>query len=239
MKAAIYARLSTEDERSGIDGASVERQIENARAFAASRGWTVGEVFEDRGVSGGEFANRPGLARMLEAAKRRPRPFDVIIMMSLDRLGREQVRTSAAFQELHEAGVAIYTYQDGREVRFETPAERLMVGVQGFAAEDYRYQIKAKTREALQRKARLGHNCGAKTYGYTVVRTRADGSPCPAAAHKQCCHAEQIIDEGQAKVVRRVFAMAAEGHGNLRIVLVLKAEGVPGPGKKEIGRAHV
>src|SRR5437867_5013301 len=41
MIASIYARLSSEDERSGIDGASVERQIENARAFAASRRWTV------------------------------------------------------------------------------------------------------------------------------------------------------------------------------------------------------
>ena len=39
MIAWIYARLSSEDERSGIDGASVERQIENASAFATSHGW--------------------------------------------------------------------------------------------------------------------------------------------------------------------------------------------------------
>ena len=107
--AAIYARLSSDDERSGIDGASVERQIENARAFATARGWTVAEVFEDRGISGGEFANRPGLARLIASAKRRPRPFDFVILMALDRLGREQVRTSSAFQELHEAGVAVWT----------------------------------------------------------------------------------------------------------------------------------
>src|SRR5439155_25602727 len=174
--------------------------------------------------------NRPGLTRLIEAAKRRE--FQGVILMSLDRLGREQVRTSAAFQELHEAGVAVYTYTDGREVRFETPAERLMVGVQGFAAEDYRYQVKAKTREALLRKARLGHNCGQKTFGYAVVRTRADGSPCPASVHKQCCHAEQVIHEGQAKIIRRVFELAAGGHGNLRIVTTLRAEGVQAPGSK-------
>ena len=51
MIAAVYARLSSEDERSGIDGASVGRQIENARAFATSRGWTVAEGYEGIGAS--------------------------------------------------------------------------------------------------------------------------------------------------------------------------------------------
>src|SRR5260370_2066178 len=109
MRAASYARLSSDDERSGIDGASVERQIENARAFATARGWSVADVFEDRGISGGEFANRPGLARLIESAKRRPRGFDHVVMMSLDRLGRQQGGTASPFPEVPAAGVARWT----------------------------------------------------------------------------------------------------------------------------------
>ena len=41
MNAAIYARKSTEQTGADADAKSVERQIENARAFAASKGWRV------------------------------------------------------------------------------------------------------------------------------------------------------------------------------------------------------
>jgi DNA invertase Pin-like site-specific DNA recombinase len=40
MIAAIYARKSTEQDVAD-DAKSVTRQIENARAFATERGWTV------------------------------------------------------------------------------------------------------------------------------------------------------------------------------------------------------
>src|SRR5713226_2372169 len=62
--AAIYARKSTADERSKEEGKSVERQIENATEYAAEHGWTVDPdlIFVDENISGGEFANRPGLA---------------------------------------------------------------------------------------------------------------------------------------------------------------------------------
>jgi len=64
MFAAIYARKSTE-QVVGVadDQKSVARQIEHSRAFAATKGWTVDEahVYVDDGISGAEFANRPGI----------------------------------------------------------------------------------------------------------------------------------------------------------------------------------
>jgi DNA invertase Pin-like site-specific DNA recombinase len=39
--AAIYARKSTEQFGVDAEQKSVERQIDNARAFAAAKGWTV------------------------------------------------------------------------------------------------------------------------------------------------------------------------------------------------------
>src|SRR6266851_1132875 len=108
-------------------------------------------------------------------------------------------RPSLAVQALHEAGVGIFTYQDGREVSFETPVEKFMLGVHGFGAEEYRHQVKLKTREALHRKAARGHATGSRTYGYRLVR--------------QGEHTEREIDAAEAMVVKRVFELSAEGYG--------------------------
>ena len=83
--AALYARKSTEDERTAEDGKSTDRQLALARKFAESKGWAVGETFVDDGISGANF-ERAGLVALLAGAK--AKRFQVVVMMSLDRLGR-------------------------------------------------------------------------------------------------------------------------------------------------------
>ena len=126
MNAVVYCRKSTDDERTATDGKSVARQEELARAFAERKGWPVAEVFTDDGISGAEFARRPDFTRLLAAAKRKPRQFDAVIMMALNRLGRDQVRVMMALTELHDAGVRVYCYQTGQEVKMSTPTEILI-----------------------------------------------------------------------------------------------------------------
>ncbi len=41
MRAAVYARKSTEQTGVAAEARSVTRQIENAKAYAESKGWTV------------------------------------------------------------------------------------------------------------------------------------------------------------------------------------------------------
>ena len=214
MRVAIYARKSQENE------AAVERQVENARAFATSKGWSVSDahVFTDDGISGAEFIDRPGFTAMLAAAKSKPRPFDCVVMMSVDRFGRETYRTNMALLELAEAGVRIFTYSDGQEVKVGSPIEKQMVSMRNYAAEDFRQQIADKTREAMRAKAKLGHVTGTRTYGYDHVDV--DG------------HVERRINPAEAAIIERIFTLSGEGHGNLRIVNLLQAENVPAPGRK-------
>lgn len=74
MIAAIYARKSTEQAGVADEQKSVARQVEHARAYAARHGWQVAEahVYVDDGISGAEFANRPGFVRLMNALKPRP-----------------------------------------------------------------------------------------------------------------------------------------------------------------------
>lgn len=72
MIAAVYCRKSTEQTCVADEQKSVTRQIEHARRYAQRKGWTVAEehVYVDDGISGAEFANRPGFLRLMNALSR-------------------------------------------------------------------------------------------------------------------------------------------------------------------------
>ena len=72
MTAAIYARKSTEQAGVADEQKSVTRQLDHARAYAAAKGWAVDDahVYVDDGISGAEFANRPGFLRLMNALNR-------------------------------------------------------------------------------------------------------------------------------------------------------------------------
>jgi len=70
MQAAIYARKSTEQAGVADEQKSVRRQIDNAKAFAATKGWQVRDehIYVDDGISGAEFKKRPGFMALMSAA---------------------------------------------------------------------------------------------------------------------------------------------------------------------------
>ena len=67
MIAAIYAKKSTDQSNVADEAKSVSRQVENARAYAVKKGWTIDDrfIFVDDGISGAEFENRPGFVRLM------------------------------------------------------------------------------------------------------------------------------------------------------------------------------
>ncbi len=121
-------------------------------------------------------------------------------------------------KDLQAAGIEVWTYQDKQRVKFDTAADKMMFGVNAFGSEHYRETIVNATREALVRKARVGHFTGQRTYGYTSERVGD--------------HSERRINETQAAVVRRVFDLAAAGAGDLKIARTLPDEHVSAPGPK-------
>ena len=65
--AAVYARLSREDSRSG-ESLSIEHQKEFLERFIREQGWTLSGVYTDDGYSGTSF-DRPGLNQMISDAE--------------------------------------------------------------------------------------------------------------------------------------------------------------------------
>ena len=217
MKAAIYARKSTDQNGVGDEHKSVPRQVDHAKAYARDKGWTVDEryIFTDDGISGAEFKNRRGFLRLMSALNPKP-PFQVLIMSEESRLGREMVQTMGALGQLVAAGVRIHYYLEGKERTLDSPVEKMMMALETFGADMERDKASQRTRDAMVRKARAGHVTGGRCFGYDNHRIEAG-------------HVERRVNPEQAAVVRRIFELCVQGHGKVAIAKTLNEEGALAP----------
>src|SRR5687767_5888385 len=154
MIAAIYARKSTE-QLVADEQKSVARQVDHARQYAARKGWTVDEacIFVDDGISGAEFARRPGFVRLMNALKPRP-PFQVLIMSEESRLGREAIETAYALKQIVVAGVRVFFYLEDRERTLKSAIEKGMLTLQGVSDELEREKASLRSKDKGSQQAR-------------------------------------------------------------------------------------
>ena len=227
MIAAIYARKSNEQNGMADSEKSVARQIEHARRYAVENGWLVDEayVFEDDAVSGAEFANRPGLVKLLSSVAPHRTPFSILVVSDLDRIGREQIETAYVMKQLDQAGVRTFSYLEQKEIALDSPIATFMMQVSAFAAEIEREKARQRTKDALVHKARAGHVTGGRTFGYDNICLTCT-HPIPPGALKCCkgAHVDRRINEGQAAVVVRIYTLFASGLGLKKIAKQLNSE---------------
>lgn len=81
MRAAIYARVSTEEQAE--EGYSLGAQKERLQDYCIVEGWEVAGIYEDDGYSG-RNDRRPGYRRMMEEMDQ----WDVLLVMKMDRIHR-------------------------------------------------------------------------------------------------------------------------------------------------------
>jgi DNA invertase Pin-like site-specific DNA recombinase len=168
--AAIYARKSTDQPGVADDQKSVARQVEHARQYAARKGWTVPDehVYVDDGISGAEFAARPGFLRLMNAL--RPHPaFQVLVMSEESRLGREAIETAYALKQIVMARVRVFFYLEDRERTLDGATDKITLSLATFADELERERARQRTYDAMSRKAKAGHVTGGRTFGYDNI----------------------------------------------------------------------
>jgi DNA invertase Pin-like site-specific DNA recombinase len=164
-------------------------------------------VYVDDGISGAEFANRPGFLRLMNAVKPRP-PFQLLVMSEESRLGREAIETAYALKQLVTAGVRVFLYLENRERTLDSPTDKIMLSLTAFADELEREKARQRTYDAMVRKAKAGHVTGGKTFGYDNVRSDL-GS------------VRRVINEAEAAVGREIFARCVQGQGRRTIAIAL------------------
>jgi site-specific DNA recombinase len=225
---AIYARKSS-DQNVSDEEKSVTRQIAHAKAYATRKGWVVDDnhVYVDDGISGAEFAKRPGFLRLMNALKPRP-PFQMLVMSEESRLGRESIEVAYALKTFAQAGVRVFLYLEDRERTLETPTDKLLMSVTAFADEVEREKARQRTYDAMVRKARAGHVTGGRVFGFDNLEVRAEDG--------RRIRVERRVNEAEAAVVVRIFELYAGGLGLRSIAHQLNDDGALAPLPRRAGR---
>lgn len=122
QNAVLYVRISELTDAS----TSPERQLQDARDYAARNGLDVVAELEDLDVSGRRgIEQRPGLTEALELIEDGRAAF--LIVARLDRLARSIITFHEAVQRIEQAGGAFVSVAEGLD--FSTPAGRMVASV--------------------------------------------------------------------------------------------------------------
>jgi DNA invertase Pin-like site-specific DNA recombinase len=209
MLAALYIRVSTDEQAS-----SAAAQEEGARGWCAREGHRVVAVYRDEGVSGGEWVRRAGVLQLRADVAATPRPWDVLVVRDLDRLGRDAIRLPALLSHLADHDARVVEWSTGQTVALDGMA-LIVAQLRAGLAQIEREQIAHRTRTALAQRAAKGLVTGGVVYGYTNRRS-AEG-------------VVYEVHEGEAEVVREIFKRTAAGESARRIAVALNTLSVPSP----------
>jgi len=202
LRIAIYARVSTEEQR---EGQTIDSQVAELERFCREKVWLITGIYKDEGWSGG-IMERPELDRLRDDAQKAV--FDAVLINDVDRLARDVTHLGVIKRDLERKGIQVMF----RKLPTETsPTYNLMVNILGSFAEFEREMISDRTRRGRRhkvevRKLYLGSNT---SYGYRYTpKDRATGAegvleivPDEAAAVRQMF--EWVDDE--ALSARRVM----------------------------------
>jgi DNA invertase Pin-like site-specific DNA recombinase len=183
-------------------------------AYAQKQGWQFLEnhVYADEALSGAG-ADRPEFVRMLEAASRMPRPFDVLLLDDTSRISRNQGETARTYERLNFLGIRIVAVSQG--IDSENEQADVLMTVHGLVDSLYIKELAKKTHRGLEGRALLGFHTGGRCFGYDNVSDQNG--------------VRQRINTAEAATVRRIFEMAAEGASLKSIAKTLNREGIPSP----------
>ena len=219
MRAAIYARYSSENQRPE----SIDDQVSSCKKLAATRGFTVDDshIFPDEATSGAR-SDRKGLAALLAASA--AKKFDVVLVDDLSRLARDNYLMLSLMAELHFNGVRVVSVADG----LDTGDEEAKLGIQirGIFNELQLSDHKKKTLRGQMGQKQRGFIAGEATFGYRstpvgTVRMDKKGRPRPDGY-------KMTIEPREAAVVLRIFQEFVEGKAESSIMKRLNLEGVQG-----------
>ena len=202
MRAVIYCRCSTEEERQRD---ALLRQAAEARECVRRLNWSLeDEYIESR--SGTSTRGREQYQRLFADLLRDK--FEIVVIKSQDRLMRNTRDWYIFIDRLVTSKKQLYLYLENR---FYNTDDALITGIKAILAEEYSRELSRKINNAHRNRQKTGSALmlTSNTYGY---RKMADKS--------------FTIVEEEAAVKRRMYQLCATGLGSRRISQVLREEGI-------------
>jgi len=218
LRVALYARVSTDEQR---EGQTIQSQIAELERFVAEKTWTVVGTYLDDGWSGSILV-RPSLDRMRDDGGKGL--FDAVIVNDVDRLARDVAHLGVIKRDLERKRVQLVFRKLPAE---NSPTYNLMVNILGSFAEFERELIVDRTRRGRRHKVEVRKQyvgCEAP-FGY---RYRTESSRGGAEADLK------VVPE-HARIVRDIYEWAlTEGLSMEKIARRLTEAGTLTPSGKRV-----
>lgn len=125
MRAAIYARVSTEDQ-------DCQLQLDNLRKYVGQSDWPAAVEYVEK-LSGKEGKCRPKLEKLLADAARRE--FDAVLVWKMDRFGRSTLDTLSNVKELEAHGIRFVSIYDSIDTNDRSPIGKFTMTIFAAVAE--------------------------------------------------------------------------------------------------------
>ncbi|WP_411734214.1 recombinase family protein [Paeniglutamicibacter sp.] len=214
MDAAIYVRISQDTEHTGL---GVSRQLDDCRAEANRRGWTVVESFVDNDVSATRSKPRPQYERMLTAV--RSGTVKAVIVWDVDRLTRTPRELEDIIDLADTHGLSLANI--GGEIDLSTAQGRMTARIKGSVARHDTDQQSRRLKRKFEDKALKGEPHGFAPYGFMRVYL-------PAGDHEPG-GPKDMQDPKTAPIVAEAARRLLAGESLRSITANLNARGIPGP----------
>lgn len=210
MKAALYARVSTEEQ---VDGYSLDAQKRAFNTLIQGRGWTAYKEYVEEGKSAhtDDINKRPVFKEAIDDAL--VNKYDVLVVHKIDRFSRKLRVTLEYFEKLGKAGVGFVSIEN--QIDYTTSMGKLMLVMQGGLAEFYSDNLSQEVKKGLSERKAQGLYCGSLPFG--VIKGE-DGVPEP--------------DPNTFPHLKSAFEQAAQGKTDREIAQYLNAQGLRTAGPK-------
>lgn len=210
-KVAGYARVSTDKDEQFT---SYEAQVDYyTRYIKEHDGWDFVGVYTNEGITGTSTKRREGFKAMVADALEGK--IDLIVTKSVSRFARNTVDSLTTIRELKEHGCECY-FEKENIWTFDSKGELLITIMSSLAQEESRS---------------ISENC---TWGQR--KRFADGKVTVPFSrflgYERGEDGNLVVNEEQAKVVRRIYALFLKGKTPYGIAKELTADGVPTPSGK-------
>jgi len=183
MRAAIYCRVSTEDQER--EGTSLQTQLKGCLDYCQDKGYDTGYRFSE--AYSGLKLERPKLNELRDLV--RSGQIDVIVVYCLDRLSRDPTHGVIVTQELEKHGVKLETVTEDVD---NSELGKLITYIRGFASKLEAEKIRERTMRGKRAKAiegKIPHGGFARLYGYNYDRIEK----------------KRVVNETESYWVKRIY----------------------------------
>jgi len=186
MRAALYVRVSTEDQAK--EGFSLDAQTNRLEAYCRLKEYVISDIYRDEGCSA-RNTDRPEYKRMMEDHEN----WDVLVVLKMDRIHRNSVNFALMMDDLRKKNKEFCSTME----KFDTGTAmgRFAMDIMQRIAQLESEQIGERVKIGMARKAEFGEgNMGSgHPYGYVYERGTL------------------VVVENEARVVRDIYSMHMQG----------------------------